>query len=466
MLRVHRRYLALFFALLFVISASLTIFFAFGYRYNSAEQRIERTGSVVADSRPRGAQISIHGTATDKSTPAIINSISSGDVTVTLKKNGYHEWRKTLTVEPGNAALTGRVLLFKTSTPTVVGTLQGADQLTWSKDGNRLAYLVTDESGSALHVFDMIEASDKVMMRSVVSIESIVWHSRGDRLIVRTGAPDNSCMILDLRTGTYTTIASSDSNTQILQCAEDPQDSRRFMVLKKGGQESTFSSIDPDGGAGRVLLTRPHMITAHIVSNVIAYLEESDRGVRLHTVPLEGGEDRVRLLLSLEGSYEILGSPSPILAIRDANHNILSEIDLAHDDEAVRTIPDVSSVRWTQDGHIALDANEHEIWAEFSKTELSDPTRKYLAHEARELITRVSNPITQIEFSKPADAVLFAQDNSIEAMELDGRGGRMRSQLAQFPAPILTFILNAGGTTAYIAAHEGNAITIFQLDIT
>lgn len=86
---------------LFIITVvGLLIFYMLGYRFSLADHTVSQGGLLQFASRPSGAKVTIDTydlpslTATRYDTPA-------GRHTITMRRDGYIPWQKTVTVEPG-----------------------------------------------------------------------------------------------------------------------------------------------------------------------------------------------------------------------------------------------------------------------------------------------------------------------------------------------------------------------------
>lgn len=104
------------FVFIFIISAAAILFYGSGYRWNSAKNKIEKTGQLSLDSRPRGAEVFINGEPAQgtwkrligspiQTTPAVIKNVLPGEYSVEIKKDGYYPWKKTVNVLSGQTAL-------------------------------------------------------------------------------------------------------------------------------------------------------------------------------------------------------------------------------------------------------------------------------------------------------------------------------------------------------------------------
>jgi hypothetical protein len=83
-----------------IVLTALAIFYAMGYRLNQDSLVFEQGGLVQFRSTPEGATVTIDGAAQNFKTPGRAN-VPSGVHTIAMKIDGYREWRRTVTVAPG-----------------------------------------------------------------------------------------------------------------------------------------------------------------------------------------------------------------------------------------------------------------------------------------------------------------------------------------------------------------------------
>lgn len=84
--------------LLLLTGTAFVFFFAKGYRFNFRDGEIEKTGVVSIKTTPRRASVFIDGTSVG-TTPRALSSIKEGEHMLRVRKTGYHEWSKRVTVE-------------------------------------------------------------------------------------------------------------------------------------------------------------------------------------------------------------------------------------------------------------------------------------------------------------------------------------------------------------------------------
>jgi len=94
----HRRVLPWLFVLIFLFIAPAVVFYTAGYRWNSKKGVIEKNGTLIIDSMPRGAKIFLNGQMLSDVTPVTLQNTAPGIYNIKLSLDGYHDWSKELSV--------------------------------------------------------------------------------------------------------------------------------------------------------------------------------------------------------------------------------------------------------------------------------------------------------------------------------------------------------------------------------
>lgn len=79
---------------------TILVFVMLGYQFNRADGRIEQGGLVQFNTTPEGADVTIDGVNLGARTPSKA-TLTSGQHFVTMKRNGYKEWQKSIDVTAG-----------------------------------------------------------------------------------------------------------------------------------------------------------------------------------------------------------------------------------------------------------------------------------------------------------------------------------------------------------------------------
>lgn len=114
-------------------------YYARGYRFNSENYKLNPNGLLVLKSQPDSAQIYINGqlkTATNATIP-----LSPGTYDVSVKKEGFIEWRKRLTIAK-EIVTEATAHLFKFAPNLSAITFESVENPTPSHDFTKIAYIV------------------------------------------------------------------------------------------------------------------------------------------------------------------------------------------------------------------------------------------------------------------------------------------------------------------------------------
>lgn len=130
----------------FVAAAgTVAIFYARGFKPNFQNGTIERTGLLVANSTPTGANVYIDGRLTS-ATNTTITYLEPKNYKIRIEKDGYTPWEKDVQI---NADLATEIsaLMFPLAPEIKPLTTTGATNPTLSPNGAKIAYGVPGERG-------------------------------------------------------------------------------------------------------------------------------------------------------------------------------------------------------------------------------------------------------------------------------------------------------------------------------
>ena len=151
----HRTVFTIGVFLIIAIAATVAIFWARGFKPNIKTGKIDRTGLLVANSTPTGAQVYLD----DRLTSATNTSIAYLDPKtyhVRIEKEGYTKWEKDVNVV-ADLATEIKALLFPQAPEIKPLTTTGAANPTLSPDGTKIIYGTTGEHGG-LYVLPMVDS--------------------------------------------------------------------------------------------------------------------------------------------------------------------------------------------------------------------------------------------------------------------------------------------------------------------
>lgn len=143
MLSRHRVIVSLLVTISILVVALAAIFWARGFKPDFKTGRIERTGLIVANSTPTGAQVYLDDRLTS-ATNTTITYLEPKTYKVRIEKEGYTAWQKDIEVA-ADLASEIKALLFPTTPEIKPLTTTGSFNPTLSPDGTKIIYGATGQ---------------------------------------------------------------------------------------------------------------------------------------------------------------------------------------------------------------------------------------------------------------------------------------------------------------------------------
>ena len=108
MTQKSRKYIVCILILLFFIVTPPTILYSQGYRFDITNRKISSTGGLFVKALPKSANIYLDGILVDKTDflfgSVLVENLLPKQYKISLKKNGYYDWNKTLGIEEKQVA--------------------------------------------------------------------------------------------------------------------------------------------------------------------------------------------------------------------------------------------------------------------------------------------------------------------------------------------------------------------------
>lgn len=202
---LYRRALFVGFTLLFFITAPLLLFYASGYRYHFEKGRVEQVGQLYITSTPKGADVFLDGkpyiNELDKflskkieRTPTRLQDLLPGEYTLDVKKDGYWDWSRDVTITPQKTTFASDLFLLKKTNPELFFGKDGV--VDFLPDGNQAAYYITEKDFGR---YDSLSRESRVIWTSKdvierfwqapVSQDLFLLKTKTDWWIIDRGAP-------------------------------------------------------------------------------------------------------------------------------------------------------------------------------------------------------------------------------------------------------------------------------------
>jgi len=403
--RFWRRTLFLLFFFGFLISAPLAVLYTAGYRYHIGSGMILKTGMLSLESAPKGAQVLVDGVLVKEKTPAVINDILPGKHTISITKEGYLPWKKTLEVQSNQTAFASAIL-FLASTPTFVAPISPVLS-TVTADKHAVAYVTPTQNDLDIWRLTAGEnaPSPLISVRHDVSILSLEWSAQGHYLLIHTDDETRPFLIV-------TSEGDLLSDTESLLEAEDVwwdagQDGFLFVktkdtLLRLNVVSGLFDTFDRMADAARM------------TAQGWVILEETEGRASLTRIQ---NNETVILAYLPSGSYRFLPSPDGLLFLEDHARERVFLVTAEGGDQPILLQTSATQWQWNDARQLLLsDGFDLQVYDSVSHTDT--------------LITRTSERISSAIWDATQTQIIFCLPFSLQAVEREERGARFSSLLA------------------------------------
>ena len=434
-----RRILSIIFILLFLAITPVIMLYAAGYRLGRNGLSFQRTGMFIIDSRPRGAKLFIDDQPLESwassifkknnfiATPAKIKNLLPGEHNLKLELSGYLSWQKKLTINPGASTFAENIYLFKNDLPVQIAPVD-IKSISLSPNKNQAVILSPDR----LTFFNLADETEKSVGQNGLVGKNISWSGEQNKLVIDNYLYNltNLSSKIDLKK-----LTANSFNYRWHGNILYYQDKNSIYELNSSGQPKKIIS---------------HKIfNDYLVKNGYLYLiSQAGQTAKLEILDSTTGLP-VKDMSLPAANYSFINAEQAWLNLYDNNHAILYLIDtLAAFEPLKEIINNVKTTFWVNANSL-LYANDFEIWLYNLET------------KNKILITRISKIIKGAILHPSNDYIIYATEDTINAIELDEREKRNITELVKFDA-IDSLTLNPGGEILYFTGKIGNSQGLYK----
>ena len=403
-----RRILYLTFIFSFFILTAIVFGFASGYAFNFQNRSIVKTGALVLNTDPEGAQVFLNGDEqfagsvfekkTQIVTPAKIKNLVPGEYEVRLVAKGYAEWKKKLIIKPGEATFAETVHLFSEDKPRLIDNSQNI--LFTSDFANRrvLFRSATD--------YKLIDLNDGALLGTFPQVASTKYQD-----LVSDGVLIDKIFYKKLSVTDKIDLPKI-SSSSMDQVALDKYSGNVYFLNK-----NSVKFLDVNSGLTTNLSlatgTVPELIK--VSDNQLLLIAKTNGAQKLYY--FVNGKPKGNL--DLQSSFYTLDwQDKEIFWLTDLRNQIIYRGDFSTG-ELTDVINSASMVQPIDNDKI-LYANDHEILVYSNETKKS------------QLITRVSGKIDKLYLHSTKNYVIYSTGNVVFALEMDERDRRNTTDLITF----------------------------------
>jgi len=402
----------------FAITAPVLVLYTAGYRYNFLAGRVVETGILSIASTPRGAKIIIDGKDTGNQTPSIINNIQPGRHLIRLEKKDYLSWEKHLDVISRQTTFAENALLFLATEPIIKkpNILAVA-----SPNREKIIYLSDHPQGIEIGLSD-IQGDKQITILPITKTNlKIAWSPDNEWIYVIS--KKNLWLIHTGSTRALGNIKYDPINLDHLRPGAHDFSwdiyGRTFNFFVGGNLKTNYRMVSlPDG------TVNSSQNVSQEYNDGIQQIKKLDEKTVVSWLKNSAKDSDVPIIYAYLplGNY-FFNPPAPGLISlynKDTKRMILVD-EYAHENNSEPIILNVKATNWQWNKN-----QDRLIYTDGFELHLYDANN----HVDRTL-TRVSNQITSLAWHPSENAIIYAQENEIFALELDGRDGHLITSLAK-----------------------------------
>lgn len=493
-----RRFYFWFLSLGFFILTPLIIIYSLGYRYSFDRGIFIFSGSITLKTNPE--QVSIEINKEPVSSKKInyfnksyhIDGLNPGEYSIRVHRDGFQDWKKTITVQSGISTEFWNVLLPRSD--YAVTQYTGTESITRffpspkdtlfavakqpAQNPYSLQISVTDADSN---VSQELYTSDSARLIPD-TLQNIEWSPKEDFLLVPlelpTDSPEEKTKISTESTGNKTPyiILSVDSQTNLRWLNEFlpknwvPQNAR----WSPSEQETIYFTFNESLWKISVKEEETKNTTPTLIAeNILGYDFYTDNIVILRK------ENHIFYHYGITDSDE----PRQITTIPLPEENNLPHRIIVYDDRKIATInserelfihntfedktftkklaSSIDGAQFSDDGKKLLFWNDHEVFLYFMEKWETQPQR---SEDTLIQIARFFDPVSNVQWAKDYEHILFNQEREVKILDLDTRGGQKAFILKTITLPHPRLFMSGRDDKIYYTDEQDERTHLFSFD--
>ncbi len=479
----------------FFIITPLLIFYALGYRYSFDRGIFIFSGSITLKSNPERILIDINGKPAPTSKVNYLNKsyhidgLRPGEYSIRVHQDGFQDWNKNVTVQSGISTEFWNIILPRSEYPTVQYDKTAMITRFFPAPRDTLLAIAESDPSKPMSLKIVIadtknNASQEIYTSEETSLTSdplqnIEWSPREDMLLVPIEIPTQG----EKQTGT--TVPSEPSYNEdhiILSIGQNTTPQLLSTLLPKGwipmvtrwspNERKTLYFIN-NGSLWKINLSdttvQPTLVaenilgydfyTDHIIvlrsENHIFYRYTLDTGsspVQITTTALsENDNDPHRLIVYDDRKIALINSQKDLFI-----HNVFDNNTYT---KKIASL--IEGAQFSDDGKKLLFWNKHEVFVYFTEKWETQPQR---SEDTILQIARFFDPISNVQWSKDYEHILFSQGTEIKVLALDMRGGQEGFILKTVTTKDPLVFMSARDDKIYYTDQKDGQTTLFSID--
>lgn len=418
----------------FFLILSTTLYYSFGYKYDPQTGESYQAGAIVLRTTPQDTTVYKDEEAVEDtgffggafSSFLKIENLIPKSYTIRATKDGFNEWKKSVTIEPGQVAKYEDIILLKSKyEPTAVLpglTLPENGKIYMATSKNELLFQGEADGESGLFLLDIRGETyelilDDSQLSLIGEIRKVEWTEDEGRVVITTMS---GMYLIDLRDNGRVYLISAPVAEELGKAPNVTIGLFDNFIVYGDGKGSVFSF---DYVTKEVEEIMTGVSSFFVYQGALFYFRLDDAGVApvLYSTNLENTTYSLRISTMPEGydkgavfTLQRYGSRLLVLS-----QSTLYFIDSTS--ELYRINSNVLDARFFKKGERILYYNGNEIWIYYIDDKESQPVK---SAGANELLTRFSGTLSNIYVYADEEHLLYQESSSFKFTELDGRDNR------------------------------------------
>lgn len=383
-----RRIYFIFMIAVFLIITPVLLFYASGWRYDTETKSLEKVGAITIETEPDGASVFLDEKLLNKKTPLDLNSLLPGQYRLTITKEGYFDWSKTIQVESTKLIRIPPIHLLKLQ-PNIQPLLDNS--FTIIKQSPDKAKIATFRN-NLIEIINL--KSGEVLFNSIVNnkINDFLWSANSKKIIAQSET--NSFLLIDLSSLKDITDLYELFNLKIVRA----QWSRLENDVVYASTTEELYRLNVFQKTKTSLLNNNSII---YVTNDVFFNQSANKLKILNNL----GEELNSINVNASSQIEFLPSLNNFIFFLDTTSQTFYYYDLRNN--TIQQLKDKVRNALTDDEQKMIFLfNDHEIW-------IWD-----WQNQQKELIIRTSEKIVDVQWPKDGHYAFYSQrNNSLKIIE-------------------------------------------------
>jgi hypothetical protein len=418
----------------FFLILTITLYYSFGYNYDPKTGKSYQAGGIVLRITPQDAivtkdeeEVKNTGFFGGAFSPFLkIENLAPKNYNIRVTKDGFNEWWKNVTVEPGQVAKYEDIVLLRSRYEP----LSVLPNLTLPQDGkiymatskNELLFQGKVDEKFGLFLVDIRNENYKLILDEsqlslIGDIQKVEWTEDEGRTILTAAT---GMYLIDLRDNGRIYLISASVSEKLAKASDAAVGLFDHFIIYEDEKNSVFSFDYVSKETKKVI---GGISSFFVYQGALFYfrLDDNSTSPVLYSTNLENPTYNMRISAMPRGydpkaAFSLQRYGGKLLLL---SQNTLYFIDSTAETHRINS--NVLDARFFKKGERILYYNSNEIWIYYTEDKESQPIKRAGDNE---LLTRFSGTLSNIYVFSDEEHLLYQESNSFKFTELDNRDNR------------------------------------------